>query len=83
MENKVVKIGNVEMYEWEAKRCYEENKYIVCYTTVWKVNKTPQGKYVGERVYKLWRKYGEVGLTRRGRYYVTDKAGFLRIKLMG
>lgn len=72
MENKVVKIGSVEMYEHEAERCYKEKKLVVAYCSVYEVVKTKYG-YKGKLVYRKKRRPHEVGLTRRGRYFLSDR----------
>ena len=37
MEREIVKIGSVELYEDEARKLYEEKKYIVTYGGVYQL----------------------------------------------
>lgn len=59
---KIVRIGSVELTEQEAERLYAEGRYIVTYSTVYKVIKTGD-RIHGKTVHKA------KGMTRRGRFY--------------
>lgn len=61
----VVKIGNVSMFKGEAKKIYDDKKYVCSYTGIYQVHySVAQKSYYGHKVinYK--------GYARRGRYYI-------------
>lgn len=63
----IVKIGNVELTENEAREAV--GKYIVTYRKIYEVRYSVNGGYHGTVVYTY---AGNGGLTRRGRYYLMD-----------
>ena len=64
MEREIVKIGNVELYEDEARKLYEEKKYIVTYGGVYQLfYSNAQKKVYGQRV------INQRGIARKGRFY--------------
>ena len=71
---KIVKIGNVELYESEAMRYYQENKYIVTYSHIYQLfYSAAQQKVYGNSIYYC------KGMTRRGRFYIFDGAEVNRL----
>ena len=64
---KIIKIGNVELYESEAMQYYQENKYIVTYSHIYQLFYSAAQKTVyGNSIYHC------KGMTKRGRFYVFD-----------
>lgn len=64
MKERIIKIGNVELYENEALKLYEERKYIVTYGGVYQLFYSNAQKQVyGQKV--IYTK----GIAARGRFY--------------
>ena len=61
----IIKIGPVELFETEAERFFEEGRYIVTFSKIYKVTRR-NGKYHGKVMHT------EKGMTRRGRFYAMD-----------
>ena len=60
----IVKIGNVEMYESEARELYENNKYILTYSKVYAVDYSiAQQKFYGRIVFNQ-------GGAKRGHHHI-------------
>lgn len=65
MNERIVKIGNVELYESEVQKLYEEKKYIATYSGVYQIlYSNAQKKFYGLKIIE------EKGIARRGRFYV-------------
>ncbi len=85
MNDKIVKIGPVQMLESTAARYYKEDLYIVSYGAVHQIQYSRNAGFYGVRLYQKPTK-GGVGLARRGRYYaldaktVNDVVGFFLVK---
>lgn len=63
----IIKIGTVELTPQEAEQLYNAGKYIVTYSTIYKLIKTPHFPQVhGKAIHKA------KGMTRRGRFYAMD-----------
>lgn len=72
---KIVKIGNVELLEREAKDFFHNNKFIVTYSKIYSVNYSEaQKSYYGAVVYSKPANDG-IGLATRGRWFCTDASG--------
>ena len=64
---KIVRIGGVELYESEALKLYQEEKYIVTYSRIYQLFYSAAQKTVyGQEIYH------QKGMTRRGRFYAMD-----------
>ena len=64
---RVVKIGNVEMYESEVAKAYHENKYVVSYVGVFQLDYSSVNKmYYGRKILDLR------GIAKRGRFHLLD-----------
>lgn len=64
MEEKVVKIGNVELHESEVQKLYEEKKYIVSYVGVYQIfYSNAQRQFYGQKV------IDQRGIARKGRFH--------------
>lgn len=62
--NEIIKIGNVELYETEVQKLYEEKKYIVTYSGVYQIfYSNSQKQFYGQKV------INQKGIARRGRFY--------------
>lgn len=61
---KIIKIGSVELTEDEAQRYYEEGRYIVTYSKIYKLVKTDRNPEIHGKVI-----YTSKGMTLRGRYF--------------
>jgi hypothetical protein len=60
----IVKIGNVELTEEQAARFYEEHRYIVTYSKIYKLHYSAAAKQVyGSQIY-----YNK-GMAKRGRFH--------------
>lgn len=70
MERKIIKIGTVELLPNEVEDIYTNGKYIVTYSRIYEVVKTPRGAYKGVVVGK--KKPGAVGFMRKGRFTTVD-----------
>lgn len=66
-EEKVVRIGSVELLESEAADYAEKGMYLVTYSKIIKVTKKGE-RYTGKTIYSA------PGMTRRGRYFVYTRA---------
>ena len=69
VQNMIVKIGTVELFEEEAEKIYQEQKYIVTSTKIYQVHYSRNYGYYGSIVYRAPK--GE-RMTRRGRFFVFD-----------
>lgn len=65
----IIKIGSVELTEMEAERLYEEEKYIVTYSKIYKLEYSDAQKMVYGREI-----YNQRGLAKRGRYHTLTAA---------
>ena len=74
MEN-IIRIGTVELYESEAKRLYDERKYIVTYSRIYQLNYggRPYPHVYGHEI------YASRGMTRRGRFFALPGAEVNRL----
>lgn len=64
---KIIKLANVEFYENEVQKLYEEHKYIVTYSGVFQIfYSVAQGKFYTHKVVE------EKGIVTRGRFYTMD-----------
>lgn len=64
MSERIVKIGNVELYESEVQKLYEEKKYIVSYSGVYQIfYSNAQKQFYGQKVIE------QKGIAARGRFY--------------
>ena len=64
MEREIVKIGSVELYKDEARKLYEEKKYIVTYGGVYQLfYSNVQKRVYGQKV------INQRGIASRGRFY--------------
>lgn len=64
MEDRVIKIGNVELCEREVQKLYEENKYIVTYSGVYQIfYSNAQRQFYGQKVIE------QKGIAGKGRFY--------------
>ena len=70
MENRIVKIGSVEMYENDLPELYESGRiYFVTYSKIYQLMWANNYGWYGQLVYTKPTK-GGMGFTRRGRFYV-------------
>lgn len=64
MNEQIVKIGNVELYESEVEKLYKEKKYIVSYCGVYQIfYSNAQKQFYGQKV------INQKGIAARGRFY--------------
>lgn len=62
--NEIIKIGNVELYESEVQKLYEEKKYIVTYSGVYQIfYSNAQKQFYGQKI------INQKGIAARGRFY--------------
>ena len=61
----IIKIGSVELFETEARRFFEEGRYLVTYSKIYKIIRKG-GRFCGKVVHT------EKGMTRRGRFFAMD-----------
>ncbi len=65
--SEIIKIGNVELYEKDIQKLYEEHKYIVTYGGVYQIfYSNAQKKFYGHKV------INQKGIAQRGRFYTMD-----------
>lgn len=63
----MIKIGTVELTEEEAQRYYDEGRYLVTYSRIYKIIRK-NGTFRGKEV------HAAKGMTMRGRFYAMDAA---------
>lgn len=61
---KIIRIGNVELTPEEAQGYYDEGRYIVTYSKIYKLVKTDRHPEIHGKVI-----YTSKGMTLRGRYF--------------
>lgn len=67
MSEEIIKIGNVELYESEVQKLYEEKKYIVTYSGVYQIfYSNAQKRFYGHKV------LNQKGIAARGRFYTMN-----------
>lgn len=67
----IIKIGNIELTEEEARNFYENNKrYFVTYSKIYCLDFSKNAGYHGREIYKLIKK-GE-HFTKKGRFFAYD-----------
>lgn len=66
---KIIRIGTVELTEQEAQQYYDDGKYIVTYSKIYKLVRTARNPEIHGHVV-----YTAKGMTRRGRFFAMDAA---------
>ena len=69
----IIRIGRVELTEDDARKLYEEGKYILTYSKVYAVCYSKNAGYYGHEVYRTTTK-GCGGMCRRGRFHALTAA---------